>query len=171
MERIESLPRTRELRDGAPHGPVEELRQRLGPHLSDEEFLLRATMPAAQVDAMLAAGPARASLRSGHETCHESHPPADRARAISRTSRCEKPGFQPGAAAYARPPERRSKYERGGRAEVASRARCRPIKGFMFDLDGTLLLSDRSLGGYEVLPGAVEVLTTSEGARRSPLSC
>ena len=33
-----------------------------------------------------------------------------------------------------------------------------PIKGFMFDLDGTLLLSDRSLGGYEVLPGAVEVL-------------
>ena len=34
-----------------------------------------------------------------------------------------------------------------------------PIKGFMFDLDGTLLLSDRSLGGYEVLPGAVEVLT------------
>jgi 4-nitrophenyl phosphatase len=35
-----------------------------------------------------------------------------------------------------------------------------PIKGFMFDLDGTLLLSDRSLGGYEILPGAVEVLTT-----------
>ncbi len=33
------------------------------------------------------------------------------------------------------------------------------IKGFMFDLDGTLLLSDRSLGGYELLPGAVEVLT------------
>jgi 4-nitrophenyl phosphatase len=35
-----------------------------------------------------------------------------------------------------------------------------PIKGFMFDLDGTLLLSDRTLSGYEVLPGAVEVLTT-----------
>ena len=32
------------------------------------------------------------------------------------------------------------------------------IRGFMFDLDGTLLLSDRSLGGYEVLPGAREVL-------------
>ncbi len=30
----------------------------------------------------------------------------------------------------------------------------------MFDLDGTLLLSDRSLGGYEILPGAVEVLST-----------
>jgi HAD superfamily hydrolase (TIGR01450 family) len=34
------------------------------------------------------------------------------------------------------------------------------LKGFMFDLDGTLLLSDRSLGGYEVLPGAIEVLAT-----------
>jgi 4-nitrophenyl phosphatase len=29
----------------------------------------------------------------------------------------------------------------------------------MFDLDGTLLLSDRSLGGYEILPGAAELLT------------
>jgi 4-nitrophenyl phosphatase len=34
-----------------------------------------------------------------------------------------------------------------------------PIKGFMFDVDGTLLLSDRSLAGYEVLPGAIEVLS------------
>lgn len=29
----------------------------------------------------------------------------------------------------------------------------------MFDVDGTLLLSDRALGGYELLPGAVDVLT------------
>jgi 4-nitrophenyl phosphatase len=33
------------------------------------------------------------------------------------------------------------------------------IQGFMFDVDGTLLLSDRSLGSYEALPGAIEVLT------------
>jgi oxaloacetate decarboxylase alpha subunit len=58
MERIESLPRTRELRDEAPMASVAELRKRLGPNLSDEELLLRATMPAGQVDAMLAAGPA-----------------------------------------------------------------------------------------------------------------
>ncbi len=32
------------------------------------------------------------------------------------------------------------------------------IRGFMFDVDGTLLLSDRSLDRYEVLPGAVETL-------------
>jgi HAD superfamily hydrolase (TIGR01450 family) len=34
------------------------------------------------------------------------------------------------------------------------------VEGFMFDLDGTLILSDRSLGGYRLLPGAVEVLST-----------
>lgn len=33
------------------------------------------------------------------------------------------------------------------------------VEGFMFDVDGTLLLSDRALGTYEVLPGAIEVLT------------
>src|SRR5260221_14183213 len=32
----------------------------------------------------------------------------------------------------------------------------------MFDLDGTVLLSDRSLDGYEVLPGAAELLTELE---------
>jgi oxaloacetate decarboxylase alpha subunit len=52
------MPRTRELR-AEPHMPsLEELRRRVGRHLSDEEFLLRATMPAGQVDAMVAAGPA-----------------------------------------------------------------------------------------------------------------
>jgi 4-nitrophenyl phosphatase len=42
-----------------------------------------------------------------------------------------------------------------------------PVSGYMFDVDGTLLLSDRSLGGYEVLPGAIEVLSTLK-ARETP---
>jgi oxaloacetate decarboxylase (Na+ extruding) subunit alpha len=58
MDRIESLPRTRELRAEPGMASIAELRRRLGANLSDEEFLLRATMPAGQVDAMLAAGPA-----------------------------------------------------------------------------------------------------------------
>lgn len=33
-----------------------------------------------------------------------------------------------------------------------------PIEGFMFDLDGTLILSDPSLGTYKALPESVEVL-------------
>jgi len=32
------------------------------------------------------------------------------------------------------------------------------IEGFVFDLDGTLVLTDRSLSGYQVLPGAIELL-------------
>ena len=43
----------------------------------------------------------------------------------------------------------------------ARRARARKfpkLAGLMFDVDGTLLLSDRSLGGYELLPHAAETL-------------
>lgn len=58
MDRIEALPRTRELRQEPGMPPLAELRKKIGPELSDEEFLLRATMPAGQVDAMKAAGPA-----------------------------------------------------------------------------------------------------------------
>jgi oxaloacetate decarboxylase (Na+ extruding) subunit alpha len=58
LDRIESLPRTRELRREPGMPPLAELRKRIGLELSDEEFLLRATMPAEQVDAMQAAGPA-----------------------------------------------------------------------------------------------------------------
>jgi len=36
--------------------------------------------------------------------------------------------------------------------------RLRPVEGFVFDLDGTLVLSDRSLNGYQVLPDAIELL-------------
>lgn len=43
-----------------------------------------------------------------------------------------------------------------------SEAPATPPKGFMFDLDGTLILSDRRLGGYTVIPGAVELLEELE---------
>jgi oxaloacetate decarboxylase alpha subunit len=57
LDRIESFSRTRELRRAADMPPLDELRRRIGPELCDEEFLLRATMPAEHVDAMKAAGP------------------------------------------------------------------------------------------------------------------
>ncbi|HUL18478.1 MAG TPA: HAD hydrolase-like protein [Steroidobacteraceae bacterium] len=44
---------------------------------------------------------------------------------------------------------RRGSPSRGGTAS---------IRGVVFDVDGTLLLSDRALGGYELLPGAIETL-------------
>jgi len=58
-DRIEQLPRTRELLDQAPMPDLRELRKRFSAHMDDEEFLLRVVMPAEQVDAMKAAGPCR----------------------------------------------------------------------------------------------------------------
>lgn len=58
-DRILSRPRARELAAEPPPPGVAELRKRFPAGISDEEFLLRATMPGEQVDAMIAAGPAR----------------------------------------------------------------------------------------------------------------
>ncbi|MGE5723002.1 MAG: biotin carboxyl carrier protein [Sphingomonadales bacterium] len=58
MDRIMSLPRAKELEKEPLMPSVAELRRRLGGKLSDEEFLLRATMPAELVDTMKSAGPA-----------------------------------------------------------------------------------------------------------------
>jgi oxaloacetate decarboxylase alpha subunit len=59
MDRIMSSTRARELAAEPGMAEVSDLRRRLGSNLSDEDFLLRATMPAEQVDAMHNAGPAR----------------------------------------------------------------------------------------------------------------
>ena len=59
MDRIMADPRARELAAESGLPELADLRRRVGAHLSDEEFLLRATMPSGQVDAMQAAGPAR----------------------------------------------------------------------------------------------------------------
>jgi oxaloacetate decarboxylase alpha subunit len=58
QDRILALPRARELMAEPPPPDLAELRARF-PGTGDEELLLRAVMPAAEVDAMLAAGPAR----------------------------------------------------------------------------------------------------------------
>jgi oxaloacetate decarboxylase alpha subunit len=58
LDRIMALPRTKELAAEPTMADLPDLRKRIGTDLSDEEFLLRATMPAGQVDAMKAAGPA-----------------------------------------------------------------------------------------------------------------
>jgi 4-nitrophenyl phosphatase len=45
------------------------------------------------------------------------------------------------------------------RSSHSKDGRLRPIEGLVFDLDGTLVLTDRSLSGYQVLPGAIELLS------------
>ena len=93
LDRIHALPRTRELMAQPPPAPPEELRKKLPSGISDEEFLLRATMPAGEVDAMLAAGPARRRYNPGLKPLLEllgglaGRPPADELI-------IDKPGFR-----------------------------------------------------------------------------
>src|SRR5690606_21558106 len=63
LDRIMALPRTKEILAEPGMATLPELRRRIGQQLSDEEFLLRATMPANLVDAMQAAGPANREYR------------------------------------------------------------------------------------------------------------
>ncbi len=58
-DRIVSSARAKEIMDEPPPPGLAELRRRFPRDMSDDEFLLRAVMPAEQVDAMTAAGPAR----------------------------------------------------------------------------------------------------------------
>lgn len=58
-DRIVALPRAKELAAQPPMPGLDELRRRFPARMSDEEFLLRAVMPAEQVDAMVAAGTCR----------------------------------------------------------------------------------------------------------------
>jgi oxaloacetate decarboxylase alpha subunit len=58
-DRILSRPRARELMAERPPPSPADLRRRFPARIGDEELLLRAAMPAGEVDAMLAAGPAR----------------------------------------------------------------------------------------------------------------
>jgi oxaloacetate decarboxylase alpha subunit len=66
-ERVLSLPRAAALRDVRPLS-LDGARERLGRRLSDEELLLRLTMPAEQVDAMKAAPPLAARPLPGPRT-------------------------------------------------------------------------------------------------------
>jgi len=59
LDRLMSHTRAREIEREAAPPDLRDLRRRFAAGISDEEFLLRATMPSQQVDAMLAAGPAQ----------------------------------------------------------------------------------------------------------------
>ena len=57
--KILNSPRAREIEKEAPSLSLAEMRRKIGKDVPDDEFLLRAVMPADQIDAMKAAGPAR----------------------------------------------------------------------------------------------------------------
>jgi 4-nitrophenyl phosphatase len=55
------------------------------------------------------------------------------------------------------------------RSRAARAQRLPGVRGVLFDVDGTLLLGSRSLADYELLPGAIEVLTALR-ERRVPFA-
>ena len=116
MERIESLPRTRELRAEPAMAPLAELRRRIGAHVD------RRGIPAARDDA--GAGwstrcgrrPGAAPLRSGHEAGAGAAAQTARA-ARSRAGERGEAGLPPGIAA-----QRRRRMKRNTRRSAAARA-------------------------------------------------
>ncbi len=80
-DKIKSSPRAKELAAESKMASLDELRAKIGRGYSDEEFLLRAVMPADQVDAMIAAGPARRGYNP------KSKPVLDLVRDLTATSK------------------------------------------------------------------------------------
>jgi len=92
-DRILGLPRAKELGAEPDMPELAEFRRRFGSNMPDEELILRAVMPAEQVDAMLAAGPCRRSYNA------ELRPVLELLRELSKRpevthARLEKPGFK-----------------------------------------------------------------------------
>jgi oxaloacetate decarboxylase alpha subunit len=80
-DRVLSLAKVESLRDAQPVS-LDGARQRFGAGISDEELLLRLTMPQEQVDAMRAAGPIASRTASGAVAGH--HPLVRLLREIER---------------------------------------------------------------------------------------
>jgi oxaloacetate decarboxylase alpha subunit len=80
-DRVLSLPKVESLRDAQPVS-LDGARQRFRPGISDEELLLRLTMPQDQVDAMLAAPPI--AERAPSATVSDRHPLVRLLREVER---------------------------------------------------------------------------------------
>jgi oxaloacetate decarboxylase (Na+ extruding) subunit alpha len=93
QDRILSSRRAQELDAEPQMGSIDDLRARIGRQCSDEEFLLRAVMPADQVDAMLAAGPAPRGYDPGGSNLRYLIGELAKRPAVSGV-RIEKPGFR-----------------------------------------------------------------------------
>ena len=105
---------------------LEGARQRFGARISEEELLLRLTMPAEQVDAMVAA-------RDGGSSGAARPPRGPGARRSSRCCRsCERRPSLTSVELDRRDGDRWS-------GAVLDGLRLDDVRGFMFDVDGTLL--------------------------------
>ena len=131
-DRVLSLPRAAELRDLEPIS-LEGARSRYGDRISEEELLLRLTMPAEQVDAMVSgAAPRRRS----------------RGPAAIRSCGCW-PSWRSATSG--------TSGSRRATTWWCGAVRLDDARGFVFDVDGSLVHRDPDFRA-EPLPGAVQVL-------------
>ena len=141
-EKVLSRPQAAKLRHLTPIS-LEGARERFGQRISEEELLLRLTMPGEQVDAMIEARGKPAPA------------PAPRPR----------PGRSPLVSLLERagqPPARISQFDADAGRRQGGVAAClsgllRDVRGFVFDVDGTLAHRGPD-GRARPQPGAVEVL-------------
>ena len=153
LDRILDRPRARELAAEPPPLSVAELRRRLPRGISDEELLLRFAMPAEEVDAMLAAAPA-----AEHYT-PEAQPVLRLLRELGTRPPVwrlvvDKPGFRLSLSGSSGDSRRLALFsgvvrQRGVRGVVPPvvAERLAAARGFVFDMDGTLVLGDRQTKG------------------------
>ena len=141
-DRVLSLPRAAELRARRAAPASKARASASAQRISDEELLLRLTMPAEQVDAMVAARGSHGGAGSGRS---------------------------PVVDAAARAGKRESVSLRAGRARATSwscgAVRLDDVGGFVFDLDGTLV-HRAARPGHSRMPGAVEVLAAIRASGR-----
>ena len=154
-DRILSRPRAKELAAEPPPLPPEELRKRFKPGISDDEFLLRAVMPAEEVDAMLAAGPTRRHYNPDMQPILkllrelQKHP-----RLLISSSKSRTFDWSSQFAGIARRPVPRAAAKAVAPAHSAAvLERLRGSRAFVFDMDGTLVLGDKTNHGLNPLPG------------------
>ena len=149
-DRVLSLPHAEELRALEPLS-LDGARERFGTRISDEELLLRLTMPAEQVDAMVA------------DLARRAPAPAPRRPAAIRSSGCStrsRAARRSATCASRRTTRWSSTAVRRGRRPM----RLDDVRGFVFDVDGTLVR--RFPDGVHPLPGAVEVLEAIRASGR-----
>ncbi len=162
LDKILSKPRAKELMTEAPALNPKDLRKRFGPRMTDEEMLLRSVMPEDQVDAMLAKGPAKLGYNPDTRGLMDLLRDVTARSDVSELD-VEKPGLRYRCVRADR--WRRMAESKSNSARIA--ARLTRTKGFVLDMDGTLVLGDKRNKGLRALPGAVDFIAHLE-ARGTP---
>ena len=168
-DRILSTARAKELANEPPPPTAAELRKKFGPAMSDEELLLRAVMPAGsdRRDEFRGPGETRLQPRYAWSQTASLRTHAEK-RCLTRRDRKTEP--QNRTEKSLSPTGGEGRVRGSSIASAPSKlnlSRLRRVRGFVLDLDGTLVLGDAKNHGIRALPHARE-FTAHLRARHIP---